>query len=240
VRRMIAAGIESEQVKTIFFTHLHADHDLGLADVMANDFLYDAERINIYGPPQTSQLVDAAFRYIEVGFRPFALEGPSADRVASNGELASPFVTHEFDRDGTIFQDDKIRVTAAENSHYALMTMQQRKEMKSYSYRITTQYGVIVFTGDTGPSADVAQLARGADVLVAESSYRDSQDLDKLVNSMAARFHWSLKRSKAFRALPVRAPRCRDGRTACYEGWGESGPPLPLRSRGQGGSSGLR
>ena len=200
VRRMIAAGIESQQVKTIFFTHLHADHDLGLADVMANDYLYDAELINIYGPPQTRQLVDAAFRYIEVGFRPFAMEGPAGSRMASNGALASPFVAHEFGRDGPIFQDGKIRVEAAENSHYALMTTPQRKEMKSYSYRITTQYGVIVFTGDTGPSDDVARLARGADVLVAESSYRDPEALDELVTSMAARFHWSLKRSRAFRA----------------------------------------
>src|SRR5579872_2899293 len=57
-RRMIEAGIKSEQVRTIFFTHLHADHDLGLADVMANDFaredLFGASGpINIYGPPQT-------------------------------------------------------------------------------------------------------------------------------------------------------------------------------------------
>jgi ribonuclease BN (tRNA processing enzyme) len=201
VRRMIAAGIESQKVKTIFFTHLHADHDLGLADVMANDFLYSAgEQINIYGPPQTKQLVEAAFRYIEVGFRPFAAEGPSAYHVGSHGELASPFVANEFDRNGTIFQDDEIRVAAAENSHYALMTTSQRRIMKSYSYRITTPYGVFVFTGDTGPSDDLVQLARGADVLVAESSYRDREDLDALVNSMAARFHWSPKRSRAFRA----------------------------------------
>jgi len=37
-RRLVEAGIESNQIKTIFFTHLHADHDMGLADVMANDF----------------------------------------------------------------------------------------------------------------------------------------------------------------------------------------------------------
>jgi ribonuclease BN (tRNA processing enzyme) len=128
------------------------------------------------------------------------MEGPSAYRVAGDGELASPFVAHEFDRDGLVFQDGEIRVTAAENSHYALMTTQQRREMKSYSYRITTPYGAVVFTGDTGPSADVARLAGGADVLVAESSYRDSADLDKLVNSMAARFRWPPKRRRAFRA----------------------------------------
>lgn len=79
IRRMVEGGISSEQIKVIFFTHLHADHDLGLADVMANDFFRlnmtgSAETINIYGPPQTTDLVDAAFHYITIGFRAFAAE----------------------------------------------------------------------------------------------------------------------------------------------------------------------
>ncbi|HEY6619131.1 MAG TPA: hypothetical protein VIY68_06290 [Steroidobacteraceae bacterium] len=36
--------------------------------------------------------------------------------------------------------------------------------------------------------------------MVAEASNRDSEDLDQLVNSMAARSHWSPERAKAFRS----------------------------------------
>lgn len=204
MRRMLEAGIKSEQVGTIFLTHLHADHDLGLADVMANDFVHTdlfgaAASFNIYGPPQTRELVDAAFHFITIGFRPFEAENPSARRVA-DGQFASPFVAHEFDRDGVIFRDDKIRVIAAENSHYALMPLPQRGALKSYSYRIETPHGVIVFTGDTGPSDAVARLAKGADVLVAEASSRDAGDRDRFIHSMAARNHWPPKRVQAFRA----------------------------------------
>jgi ribonuclease BN (tRNA processing enzyme) len=200
MRRMLRAGIKSEDVKTIFFTHLHADHDLGLADVMANDFFRQsatghAEPINIYGPPQTKELVDAAFHFISVGFRPFEnLPQPS------NGTYESPFVSHEFDRDGVIFQDDKIRVTAAENSHYAMMRPQARAQFKSYSYRIETPHGAVVFTGDTGPSEAVARLAKDADVLVAEANTRDPESRDKTVAAMAARSHWSKAQADAFRA----------------------------------------
>ena len=204
MRRMIEAGIKSEQIKTIFFTHLHADHDLGLADVMANDFVHTdlfgaTVSFDIYGPPQTRELVDAAFHFITIGFRPFEAENPSASRAA-NGQFASPFVAHEFDRDGVIFRDDKIRVIATENSHYALMPLPQRAAFRSYSYRIETPHGVIVFTGDTGPSDAVARLAKGADVLVAEASSRDREDRDRFVHSMAERNHWSPKRARAFRA----------------------------------------
>ncbi len=204
IQRMLQAGIPSEQIKTIFFTHLHSDHDLGLADVMANDFFRlrlagSAQPIHIYGPPQTKELVDAAFRYITISVRPFAAENPSSYRIV-NGEFANPFVPQEVDHEGVIFQDDKIRVIAAENTHYALMPVQDRKQMKSYSYRIETPHGVIVFTGDTGPSEAVARLARGANVLVAEASDRDPGDLDRFVNSMATQSHWSASRIKAFRA----------------------------------------
>lgn len=203
-RRMIEAGIRSEQVKTIFFTHLHADHALGLADVMANDFaredLFGATgSFDIYGPPQTRELVDAAFRFLAIGFRPFQAENPSSWHAA-NGAFVSPFVAHEFDGDGVIFRDDKIRVIAAENSHYALMPLPERRELKSYAYRIETPHGVIVFTGDTGPSDAVARLAKGADVLVAEASSRDREDLDRFIHGMAARNHWPPKRVQAFRA----------------------------------------
>lgn len=200
MRRMLRAGVPSERVKTIFFTHLHADHDLGLADVMANDFFRQEvtgapEPINIYGPPQTRELVETAFHYITVGFRPLEDMPRSAD-----GTFASPFAAHEFDRDGVIFQDDKIRVTAAENSHYALMPPPWRAQLKSYSYRIETPHGVVVFTGDTGPSEAVERLARGADVLVAEANTRDPDELERAVAAMAARSHWSPARAKAFRA----------------------------------------
>ena len=202
VRRMLGAGIRSEDVKTIFFTHLHSDHDLGLADVMANDFFRlgfpDATHsINIYGPPQTRELVDAAFRYITVSVRPFALENPPSHLV--NGRLASPFITHEIDRPGLVFRDDKIRVTAVENSHYALMPARDRGQMKSYSYRIETPHGVVFFTGDTGPSDAVTGLARGADLLIAEASFRDPAGLDQFLSGWAKRTHWTPGQMKTFR-----------------------------------------
>lgn len=200
IRRMLESGIQSETVQTIFLTHLHADHDLGLADVMANDFFRlnlagSHQEIAVYGPHQTKELVDAAFQYISVGFRPFAAE-PGAFRTALvDGRLTSPFVAHEIQGEGLIYQDDKIRVIAAENSHYALMPPEDRQLMKSYSYRIETPHGVVVFTGDTGPSDSVIHLAAGADVLVAE--VEDMDEVSKSVEKMAAQSHWAPQRVAA-------------------------------------------
>jgi ribonuclease BN (tRNA processing enzyme) len=70
---------------------------------------------------------------------------------------------------GAIYQDANVKVTAAENSHFNFPpgTLAYGK-YKSYAYRFETPDRVIVFTGDTGPSAAVTELAKGADMLVAE------------------------------------------------------------------------
>ena len=204
MQRLLQAGVDSQQIGTIFLTHLHADHDVGLVDVLANDYFvlslrHAADKIAVYGPPQTRELVDAAFRFIAITVRPFAAENPSTYR-SIGGQLTTPFVAHEFGSDGTVFQDDKIRVVAARNSHYALMPAEFRKTLQSYSYRIETPHGTLVFTGDTGPSEAVSKLAQRADVLVAEAAVRDDADREQFVEAMAKRNHWSAARVQSFRA----------------------------------------
>jgi ribonuclease BN (tRNA processing enzyme) len=95
-------------------------------------------------------------------------------------------VVHEVEHDGLVYNDDKIQLTATENTHYVLMPADSRQQMKSYSYRIETPHGSIVFTGDTGPSE--ARLAKGADLLVTE--VEDLGEVEKFVNGLAQQNHW--------------------------------------------------
>jgi ribonuclease BN (tRNA processing enzyme) len=204
IRRLVEVGIPSETIGTIFLTHLHPDHDLGLVDVMANDYFHldfasDARKINIYGPPETSELVEAAFHYISIPFEVFAAERPGFQLDRPNHGLTRPFVAHEVDGEGVVYSDDKIQITAVENSHYALMPAQFRSHFKSYSYRIQTPHGVVVFTGDTGPSDAVAKLAKGADVLVAEVE-EGLNELRGFIDQMAAQNHWPPARKQEFAA----------------------------------------
>ena len=45
--------------------------------------------------------------------------------------------------------------------------------MPSVGYRIESPYGVVALSGDTGPCDGVAELARGADVLVHDAAFLD-------------------------------------------------------------------
>ena len=163
-RRVAEAGIDVREIGIIFITHHHDDHTAGLGTLMS--LAWDRQRtkpIHVYGPPRTEELVKAAVQYFAI----------SAEiRIADGGRtvpIAQVFSGHDVGT-GMIYQDPNIKVTAVENSHYGFHKGSASGKHKSYSYRFEMSDRVIVFTGDTGPSDAVADLATGADLLVTETS----------------------------------------------------------------------
>jgi len=168
VRQLAWAGYQPPQIRTIFITHHHIDHDAGLEPLMSfiwfNSGVTGQLRpaVQIYGPPGTRDLVRAALDYRSVPERIFRSELtlPSA---------APMFAAHDVDEAGQFYEDDKVRVTAAENTHYQFRPGSPSfGRDESFAYRFDTPHGSVVFTGDTGPSPAVEKLARDADVLVSE------------------------------------------------------------------------
>ena len=66
-----------------------------------------------------------------------------------------------------IFKDDRISVTAVENTHYSARA-KARMSHRSLALRIDSKQRSIVFSGDTAYSANLVGLARGADLFVCE------------------------------------------------------------------------
>jgi ribonuclease BN (tRNA processing enzyme) len=167
-RRLAKAGINPRDVGTVFITHHHDDHTAGLGTLMS--VAWDNQRtkpINVYGPPETEALVKAAVQYY----------GISAEiRIADGGRsvpISEIFIGHDVGT-GVIYQDANVKVTAVQNSHFDFHKGTASGKHKSYSYRFETPNRVIVFTGDTGASDAVTELAKGADLLVTEtSSFQD-------------------------------------------------------------------
>ncbi len=167
-RRLAKAGINVRDIGTIFITHHHDDHTAGLGTLMS--VAWDNQRtrpIDVYGPPRTEALVKAAVQYY----------GISAEiRIADGGRsvpIAQVFLGHDVGT-GVIYQDANIKVSAVQNSHFDFHKGPASGQHKSYSYRFETPGRVIVFTGDTGGSDAVTELAKGADLLVTEtSSFQD-------------------------------------------------------------------
>jgi ribonuclease BN (tRNA processing enzyme) len=161
-RRLAKGKFSIAAMGTIFLTHLHDDHTAGLGTLMSA--AWDQNRtspINVYGPPRTHELVQAAIQYFTI----------SAEiRIDDGGKtvpLRQVFFGHDIGT-GLVFQDGNIRVTAIENSHFDFH--KDRRKHKSYSYRFETPDRVIVFTGDTGQSDALTELAKDADLLLTETN----------------------------------------------------------------------
>jgi ribonuclease BN (tRNA processing enzyme) len=164
-RRLAKANINIREVGTIFLTHHHDDHTAGLGTLMSE--VWDLNRtkpINVYGPPGTEALVQAAVQYFTAS---------SELRIADGGRtvpIAQVFFGHDVGT-GTVFQDANIKVTAIENTHFAFHNGGRGDDKhKSYSYRFETPDRVVVFTGDTGLFDGLIELAKGADLLVSEAN----------------------------------------------------------------------
>ncbi len=161
-RRIVQAGANFREVGTIFITHNHSDHMAGLATLMAAEWEYNRrDPINVYGPPGTERVVAGAIDYMTVNAEIRTTEGKTT-------LMSKLFVGHDV-ATGNIYQDANVKVRAVENTHYNIPENSPYfGKHKSYSYRFETPDRVVVFTGDTGPSDAVTELAKGADLLLSE------------------------------------------------------------------------
>ena len=161
-RQMALAGLSLRDLRAIFLTHHHSDHvaDYGtlLLRAMASGL---KEPVASFGPPPLARMTDAYLDYMrwDVELR-VKDEGrpPLADLVRPH-EIAGP---------GVVYEDDKVRVTAAVVPHGAAEP--------AYAYRFDTPGSSIVFSGDTSRSAALIELAKGADILVHEVLNMDAID----------------------------------------------------------------
>ncbi len=172
-QQLVRAGAPPAKVTAGFITHLHWDHTLGLGYLMAVGWMTNrTQPMPLIGPPGLSEFVARETAAVMQGEEIFRAQNP--ERPALRGLYPAKDVDVSAPR--AIYADDKVRVTAVLNSHFEQTPGPPHSYGvdKSYSYRFDTAHGSVVFTGDTGPSEAVTDLARGADVLVTEICDFDS------------------------------------------------------------------
>jgi ribonuclease BN (tRNA processing enzyme) len=185
LRQLADIGMQPKDVGKVFITHLHVDHMSDLAALMAYDYSNQREEtVDIYGPPGTEQTVKNGIAFLAIPGMIYAKQIPLPKTMP---EL---FAAHDLDVGcpAVVYQDDKVRVIAVENTHYQEMKFAPESygHSKSYSYRFETPDRVVVFTGDTGPSKNLETISKGADILVSEAI-----DIDAVRKAVARAFKGS-------------------------------------------------
>jgi ribonuclease BN (tRNA processing enzyme) len=165
VRSLVAAGIGYQQLGTGFITHLHDDHTADLAALLTFQWTGNkSQPTEIYGPYGTAAMVEAALAF---------MKGNADIRVTDEGRTIRPeqlFHGHDVAAEAApvqVFKDDRLTVTAVENTHYPDRAKAQMR-YRSVAYRLQTETRSIVISGDTAYSKNLVALAKGVDFFVCE------------------------------------------------------------------------
>ncbi len=149
--QLVKSGVKPEQVRQIFITHHHADHNADYGAIVYAAWLAGARPgIEAYGPPPLASLTQLMVE-----------QHAAATQLAASPErprLAALIEPHQITQPGRIFEDDRVRVTAALVEHPPISP--------AFAYRFDAADRSIVFSGDTLPGQDLELLAQGATVLV--------------------------------------------------------------------------
>lgn len=140
---------DPRHLDAIALSHLHPDHCLdlcGLHVLLRYHPHGHSRRIPVWGPAGT------------------------ADRLARAYDLPTePGMRDEFDF-GT-YSGETLRFGPLE-----VDVVRMVHPVESYALRLRHAGRTLVYSGDTGPCAELVELARGADVLLVEASFVESRD----------------------------------------------------------------
>jgi ribonuclease BN (tRNA processing enzyme) len=165
VRALTQAGLGFNNISNIFMTHLHNDHTSDLAALLSLKWTSGgAAETNVHGPFGTAAMVKGAIEFYKAD---------TEIRIVNEGRTVRPeslFYGKDLEVSGIteVFRDERVRVKAAQNTHYPERAIKQMPH-RSFAYRFDMADRSIVFSGDTAYCSDLVELARNADLFVCET-----------------------------------------------------------------------
>ena len=137
-------------VDAVCLSHLHADHCVDLYSYsVARTYHPDGQlpTIPVYGPAGTAERIGL-------------LHGPDGD-----GELMKRFAFE-------VLEPGKLTI-----GPFDVELAHVNHPVETFAYRFTYGGRALVYTGDTGETEAVPELARGADVFLSEAAFLEGEDL---------------------------------------------------------------
>jgi ribonuclease BN (tRNA processing enzyme) len=154
--RFAETGIPFSALRSIFVTHHHFDHNVEYGPLLSIGWVQGMPlSVHAYGPPPLKQMTADYLSSMRttIGFWAEDLKMKPLETID---------VT-EVPGAGPVMQDDNVKVSAVVVEHPPVKP--------ALGYRFDFHDRSIAFSGDTAPDEVVAQLAKGADILVHEAMY---------------------------------------------------------------------
>jgi ribonuclease BN (tRNA processing enzyme) len=147
-------GIPFSQVRAIFITHHHPDHNIEYGPFLVIGWVHGLQQsVRAYGPPPLLEMTRnflAAYK-LTIDFWAEDFHLPPLGMVD----------VHEVSAGGPVMSDGAVTVRSVPVQHPPVTP--------ALGYRFDFPDRSIAFSGDTVPLATVAEMAKGADILVHEA-----------------------------------------------------------------------
>jgi ribonuclease Z len=152
VIRLTQAGVNPKEIDSLFITHLHSDHVVGIPDLWLSGWFLGRDRpLPMWGPSGTHSMAKhlvQAFAY-DISIRQAAPDPLPAKGVEIDAK--------DIDQ-GEIYNDGLTRVSAFLVDHGSVKP--------AFGYRVDSAGHSVVISGDTKFCQNLVDFARGADCLI--------------------------------------------------------------------------
>lgn len=159
-RKVVVNNLPAQNLSAILLTHFHSDHIGDLGEALVQSWVAGRNhKINVYGPPGVEQVV-AGFAQaysLDTGYR-VVHHGEEWMPRAGAGAIAQPINLKSNDAAALVFERNGLKVTAFKVEH--------DPASPAYGYRFEYRGRVVVVSGDTARSDNLARHAAGADLLI--------------------------------------------------------------------------
>lgn len=154
-RGVQAVGPAAGNLRTVFLTHLHADHTAGYPDLILTPWILGRrDPVHVYGPKgllDMTRYVLCAWK-VDIESRLNGIDSLPVSGCAIHAQEIDP---------GTFYEDHNIKVSAFRVRHAGLED--------AFGFRVETLDRTIVFSGDTAPTQSLLENCHDCDVLIHEA-----------------------------------------------------------------------
>lgn len=171
VRRAAAAfrrgvkgfGFGATRIRTAFLTHLHADHTMGLPDLILTPWIMGRRQpLAIFGPKGLKAMSEHVLKGWKLDI---ANRVNGAEKLCAAGcELDVTEI-----KPGPIYQDANVAVTA--------FLVRHGEMTNAFGFKFKTPDKSIVISGDTAPTEAIVEHSNGCDVLIHEAYSQNTYNM---------------------------------------------------------------
>jgi ribonuclease BN (tRNA processing enzyme) len=176
-KQLLNAGVALNRLRYLFITHHHSDHNMEFGPLFYNAWITGIPaHVDAYGPTGLTKMAQDFFNYLK-----FDID----TRIVDEGrpDPRKLLTVHEFSKPGVVLTNNDVKVSSCRVRHPPIT--------QAYAYRFDARDRSVVISGDTAYAPELAEFAKGADVLVHEIMYLPAIDalVSRLPNAKRLREH---------------------------------------------------